>query len=58
MNKADNAKQIKCKPIVNEDVKDVMIRQLQEENKLLKERMKIGGIIEIQDGLSKAGKFT
>jgi hypothetical protein len=40
---ADRAKKIKNKPVVNESPQDKIIRELQEENKRLKEEMMKGG---------------
>jgi hypothetical protein len=42
---ADRAKKIKNKPIINESPQDKIIRELQEENKRLKEEMMKGGHI-------------
>jgi hypothetical protein len=53
--KADRAKQIKTNAKVNEDPKDLLIRQLQEEINMLKQNIKTGGVIENPDNLSKAG---
>lgn len=51
---ADRAKQIKTNAKVNEDPKDLLIRQLQEEINTLKQNIKTGGVIENPDNLSKA----
>jgi len=40
---ADRAKKIKNKPVINESPQDKIIRELQEENKRLKEEMMKGG---------------
>lgn len=40
---ADRAKKIKNKPVINESPQDKIIRELQEENKRLKEQMLAGG---------------
>lgn len=40
---ADRAKKIKNKPVINESPQDKIIRELQDENKRLKEEMMKGG---------------
>ena len=54
---ADRAKQIKTNAKINEDPKDLLIRQLQEEINMLKQNIRSGGVVEMSEDISKAGKL-
>lgn len=47
---ADRAKKIKNKPTINESPQDKLIKELQEENKRLKESMENGGVAVVSAG--------
>jgi hypothetical protein len=51
---ADRAKKIKNKPVVNESPQDKLIKELQEENRRLKESMAKGGVAVAAGGVAVA----
>ena len=54
-NKADRAKQIKTKAIVNEDPTEKLIRSLQEENTRLKKLLESGGKLPVDPNVPADG---